>query len=215
MEQRPLRVDLPDSRGRHYSVPDKPTHELKLVMVGETGVGKTSLGLRYTKDVFRPYLDSTIGAAYFSRTIDMDESRLRLNIWDTAGQERYHSIAPLYYRGANGAIVVYDITNKQSFQRAKGWVNELKKTRNPDLVMVLSGNKADLASNRKVEQEEGEAFAKKYEMQFLETSAKTALNINELFHALVKGQPNTYPEVDLSLELRKSGSRPRRCCSKT
>ena len=214
MEQGPQTLDLRDTRHSSTLFSDKETHQIKLVIVGESAVGKTSLALRYSRDVFRQYIDSTVGAAFFTRTIRLNETRLKLHIWDTAGQERYHSIAPLYYRGANGAIVVYDITSLHSFERAKRWVNELKKSSCRDMVMVLSGNKADLACERQVEQSQGEAFAEENGMLFMETSAKTAMNVNELFLAVVKNHKIDSTK-EKGLDIRKSGNRRRRCCSKS
>lgn len=101
--------------------------QFKLVLLGETAVGKSSLVLRFVKQQFFEYQESTIGAAFLTRTITVDDCTIKYEIWDTAGQERYHSLAPMYYRGAACAIVVYDITNASSFQRAKNWVKELQK----------------------------------------------------------------------------------------
>ncbi|CAN1327697.1 Ras-related protein RABF2a, partial [Linum perenne] len=121
------------------------------VLLGDPGAGKSSLVLRFVKNQFVEFQESTIGAAFFSQTLAVTDVTVKFEIWDTAGQERYHSLAPMYYRGAAAAIIVYDITNPASFDRAKKWVQELQAQGNPNMVMALAGNKADLLDERKVE----------------------------------------------------------------
>nr|CAD7198808.1 unnamed protein product [Timema douglasi] len=125
--------------------------QFKLVLLGESAVGKSSLVLRFVKGQFHEYQESTIGAAFLTQTVCLDDTTVKFEIWDTAGQERYHSLAPMYYRGAQAAIVVYDITNQDTFGRAKSWVKELQRQASPNIVIALSGNKADLANKRMVE----------------------------------------------------------------
>eukprot|EP00249_Psilotum_nudum_P018106 c26643_g1_i2 orf=189-794(+) len=167
--------------------------QAKLVLLGDMGAGKSSLVLRFVKDQFFDYQESTIGAAFFSQTLTVDDTTVKFEIWDTAGQERYHSLAPMYYRGAAAAIVVYDIISTDSFTRAKKWVQELQRQGNPNLVMALAGNKADLASKRKVEAEEAQAYAEENGGFFMETSAKTALNVTELFYEIARNLPKVQP----------------------
>ncbi|XP_043537809.1 ras-related protein Rab-5B isoform X2 [Chiloscyllium plagiosum] len=127
--------------------------QFKLVLLGESAVGKSSLVLRFVKGQFHEYQESTIGAAFLTQSVCLDDTTVKFEIWDTAGQERYHSLAPMYYRGAQAAIVVYDITNQETFARAKTWVKELQRQASPNIVIALSGNKADLANKRMVEYE--------------------------------------------------------------
>ena len=108
------------------------------------GAGKSSLVLRFVKGQFHEYQESTIGAAFLTQTVCADDRTIKFEIWDTAGQERYHSLAPMYYRGAAAAIIVYDIQSQSSFARAKSWVRELQKQGNAALVMALAGNKCDM-----------------------------------------------------------------------
>ncbi|KAH0610332.1 uncharacterized protein LAJ45_09774 [Morchella importuna] len=167
--------------------------QFKLVLLGESAVGKSSLVLRFVKDQFDDYRESTIGAAFLTQTIALDETTtIKFEIWDTAGQERYKSLAPMYYRNANCAVVVYDITQASSLDKAKAWVKELQRQANENIVIALAGNKLDLASDpskRAVETAEAEAYAREAGLLFFETSAKTAENVKELFTAIAKKLP--------------------------
>jgi len=170
----------------------KKTCQFKLVLLGESAVGKSSLVLRFVKGQFHEYQESTIGAAFLTQTIAVDENTVvKFEIWDTAGQERYHSLAPMYYRGAQAAIVVYDITNQESFAKAKNWVKELQRQANPNIVIALSGNKADLAAKRVVEYEEAQAYAEDNGLLFMETSAKSSMNVQDIFLAIARKLPKS------------------------
>jgi len=161
------------------------------VLLGESSVGKSSLVLRFVKNAFMEYQESTIGAAFLTQTVSLNDATVKFEIWDTAGQERYHSLAPMYYRGAHAAVVVFDITSSDSFERAKSWVKELQRQGNPNIVIALAGNKLDLAENRKVSTQEAMSYADENGLLYMETSAKTAANVNELFVAIAKKLPKT------------------------
>lgn len=163
--------------------------QFKLVLLGESAVGKSSLVLRFVKGQFHEFQESTIGAAFLTQTVCLDDTTVKFEIWDTAGQERYHSLAPMYYRGAQAAIVVYDITNQDSFGRAKTWVKELQRHASPNIVIALAGNKQDLATKRMVEFEEAQNYADENTLLFMETSAKTAMNVNDIFLAIANKLP--------------------------
>jgi len=163
--------------------------QFKLVLLGESAVGKSSLVLRFVKGQFLEFQESTIGAAFLTQTVCLNDLTVKFEIWDTAGQERYHSLAPMYYRGAQAAIVVYDITSRDSFERAKAWVKELQRQGNPNIVIALTGNKLDLAQNRQVQTQEAQSYSEENGILFMETSAKTAANVNELFVAIAKKLP--------------------------
>eukprot|EP00898_Chlorokybus_atmophyticus_P006904 jgi/Chlat1/7214/Chrsp57S06857 len=169
--------------------------QAKLVLLGDMGAGKSSLALRFVKNQFLEHQESTIGAAFMTQTVNVDGTTVKFEIWDTAGQERYHSLAPMYYRGAAAAIIVYDITSQDSFTRAKNWVRELQRQGNPTLVMAVAGNKADLTSDRKVSTEEGQAYAEENSLHFLETSARAGTNVTELFHEIARKLPTASPPV--------------------
>lgn len=197
------------------------TFQFKLVLLGESAVGKSSLVLRFVKGQFLDYQESTIGAAFLTQTVCLNDTTVKFEIWDTAGQERYHSLAPMYYRGAQAAIVVYDITSSDSFERATNWVKELQRQGNPNIVIALAGNKVDLASKRQVQPEDAQSYAEENGILFLETSAKTATNVNELFVAIAKklpkNPPKANPDKDKNLRLTnlddpKPGQQRRGCC---
>ena len=163
------------------SIPKHHTYHSKLVILGDTAVGKSCLVLRYVRDEFCEFQESTIGAAFLSHVVNLDYESVKLEIWDTAGQERYRSLAPMYYRGSAAAIIVYDVTNKESFSGAKSWVKELERRSGPDMIIALAGNKSDMESKRQIEFEEVSAYAKENNLLHFETSAKTGANIKELF----------------------------------
>eukprot|EP00164_Ancoracysta_twista_P000909 GFYU01001194.1.p1 GENE.GFYU01001194.1~~GFYU01001194.1.p1 ORF type:complete len:198 (-),score=59.32 GFYU01001194.1:404-997(-) len=175
------------------SAANNKIYQFKLVLLGDSAVGKSSLVLRFVRGQFFDYQESTIGAAFLTQTVALNDTTVKFEIWDTAGQERYHSLAPMYYRGAAAAVVVYDITNKDSFQRAKAWVKELQRQGNPNIVIALAGNKCDLSSKRKVEPEEAQAYADENGIFFMEASAKTSVNVNELFVEIARKLPKTSP----------------------
>ncbi|XP_078157859.1 ras-related protein RHN1-like isoform X2 [Carex rostrata] len=180
------------------------------------GTGKTSLALRFVKGQYFDCQESTIGAAFFSQILSLNDAIVKFDIWDTAGQERYHSLAPMYYRGAAAAIVVYDISNADSFTKAKKWVEELKRQGNTYLIMALVGNKVDLEKDRKVQIEAGTQYAEENGLFFTETSAKSAQNVNELFYEvakrLVKARPSQQTGILLHNDARDHYRR-QFCCS--
>ncbi|XP_010691304.1 ras-related protein RHN1 isoform X5 [Beta vulgaris subsp. vulgaris] len=196
---------------------DSKVVQAKLVLLGDMGTGKTSLVLQYVRGQFFDRQEATIGAAYFTKTVSFDEASIKFDIWDTAGQERYHSLAPMYYRNATAALLVYDISNMDSFVRAKKLVQELQRQDSRIPVMSLVGNKVDLEAEREVTTEEAENLSEENGLFFIETSAKTSHNINELFHEIAKRVAGVCPVQQPSVMNLRDETQSRRrlsCCSR-
>eukprot|EP01025_Chloroclados_australasicus_P032396 TRINITY_DN3286_c0_g1_i1.p2 TRINITY_DN3286_c0_g1~~TRINITY_DN3286_c0_g1_i1.p2 ORF type:complete len:214 (-),score=21.47 TRINITY_DN3286_c0_g1_i1:325-966(-) len=153
----------------------------KYIIIGDTGVGKSCLLLQFTDKRFQPVHDLTIGVEFGARMINIDGKQIKLQIWDTAGQESFRSITRSYYRGAAGALLVYDITRRDTFNHLASWLEDARQHANPSMTIMLIGNKSDLSHKREVSTEEGERFAQEHGLVFLETSAKTAHNVEEAF----------------------------------
>jgi small GTP-binding protein len=162
-------------------------HSVKTVIVGESGVGKTSILSRFVRDVFEETGQPTLGVEFMSRVIQTNTRKIELQLWDTAGQEIFRSVTKGYYRGAIGAFIVYDMTRTNTFQNLEEWVNNVRSTAIPDVVCVLIGNKSDLADDREVPREAGLKFAEAHNLLFFETSAKTGANIEEAMLACLEG----------------------------
>ncbi|RKP15368.1 P-loop containing nucleoside triphosphate hydrolase protein, partial [Piptocephalis cylindrospora] len=167
--------------------------EAKVVVLGSQGVGKTSLVVRYIQKAFSSHSSSTIGASFMTKKITVDNTKVRLQIWDTAGQERFRSMAPIYYRGANAAIIVYDITSEESFQEMHLWIEELQRNMSEDLVLAVVGSKLDLAPNsRAISFSRVESYIKdRFGPKALtdgsvavcaEVSSKDDLGVEDIFH---------------------------------
>lgn len=156
------------------------------MLLGEGCVGKTSLVLRYCEEKFNDKHLTTLQASFLNRRLNIDGQRVVLAIWDTAGQERFHALGPIYYRDSHGAILVYDITDEDSFQKVKNWVKELKKMLGDDICITIVGNKIDLEKERHVETAEGEEYARTVGAVHCHTSAKLNKGIDDLFLDLSK-----------------------------
>ena len=153
----------------------------KYIIIGDTGVGKSCLLLQFTDKRFQPVHDLTIGVEFGARMVGIDSKQIKLQIWDTAGQESFRSITRSYYRGAAGALLVYDITRRETFNHLASWLEDARQHAHSNMTIMLIGNKSDLQHRRAVTYEEGEAFAKEHGLVFMETSAKTAHNVEEAF----------------------------------
>ncbi|KAK5652507.1 hypothetical protein OQA88_10412 [Cercophora sp. LCS_1] len=182
----------------------RPSSSVKLVLLGEAAVGKSSLVLRFVNDDFQENKEPTIGAAFLTQKCNLPQRTIKFEIWDTAGQERFASLAPMYYRNAQAALVVYDLTKPTSLVKAKHWVAELQRQASPGIVIALVGNKLDLTNDgvdeangdesgdaRKISTEEANAYAEEESLLFFETSAKTGYNVTEVFTAIANAIPET------------------------
>lgn len=211
--------------------------QFKLVLLGEAAVGKSSLVLRFVKGHFTEFQESTIGAAFMTQTLALDDQTVKFEIWDTAGQERYHSLAPMYYRGAQAAVVVYDVTSQDSFERAQRWISELRDQASKDIVIALAGNKVDLCQDtsgdgestetqntrRAVEREEAQAYSNENKLIFYETSAKTGEMVHDLFLQIAQDLPKEAAQgrgaaaaarrVDLNTQTNNTENALQKCCN--
>ncbi|KAL8527370.1 hypothetical protein ACS0TY_005289 [Phlomoides rotata] len=153
----------------------------KVVLIGDSGVGKSNLLSRFTKNEFSQQAKSTIGVEFATRSIHVDDKVVKAQIWDTAGQERYRAITSAYYRGAVGALLVYDVTRNVTFENVERWLKELRGHTDTNIVVMLVGNKADLRHLRAISTEKAKSFAEREETFFMETSALEALNVENAF----------------------------------
>ncbi|KAK6240120.1 hypothetical protein QUC31_005589 [Theobroma cacao] len=156
----------------------------KLLLIGDSGVGKSCLLLRFADDSYIESYISTIGVDFKIRTVEQDGKTIKLQIWDTAGQERFRTITSSYYRGAHGIIIVYDVTDQESFNNVKQWLNEIDRYASDNVNKLLVGNKCDLTANKVVSSETAKAFADEVGIPFMETSAKDATNVEQAFMAM-------------------------------
>jgi len=168
---------------------NNPLRKFKLVFLGEQSVGKTSLITRFMYDSFDNTYQATIGIDFLSKTMYLEDRTVRLQLWDTAGQERFRSLIPSYIRDSTVAVVVYDVTNSNSFQQTSRWIDEVRSERGSDVIIMLVGNKTDLADRRQISIEDGEQKAKEFNVMFIETSAKAGYNVKQLFRRIAAALP--------------------------
>eukprot|EP00252_Welwitschia_mirabilis_P001872 TRINITY_DN1183_c0_g3_i1.p1 TRINITY_DN1183_c0_g3~~TRINITY_DN1183_c0_g3_i1.p1 ORF type:complete len:204 (+),score=48.02 TRINITY_DN1183_c0_g3_i1:292-903(+) len=171
----------------------------KILLIGDSGVGKSCLLLRFADDSYLESYISTIGVDFKIRTVELDGKTVKLQIWDTAGQERFRTITSAYYRGAHGIIVVYDVTDKESFNNVKQWLNEIDRYASDNVNKLLVGNKNDLTANKVVDYGTAKAFADEIGIPFLETSAKNAINVEEAFMTMaaeIKNRVSSQPAIN-------------------
>jgi Ras-related protein Rab-1A len=175
----------------------------KVLLLGNSNVGKSSLFLRFVDDIWNDTFVPTIGVDFKIKTFDIDEKKIKMQIWDTAGQERFKNITASYYRGGNGVLVVYDITDRDSFENLNSWLIEIEKNANKNVYKLLIGNKSDLEDKRKVTYQEGKDFATSNGMQFIETSAKTDSKVKDAFELLTQEIIKASLTKDKSIEKKE------------
>ncbi|KAJ4966049.1 hypothetical protein NE237_017898 [Protea cynaroides] len=171
----------------------------KLLIIGDSSVGKSCLLLRFADDSYVDSYISTIGVDFKIRTAELDGKTIKLQIWDTAGQERFRTITSSYYRGAHGIIIVYDVTEMESFNNVKQWLNEIDRYANDSVCKLLVGNKCDLVEDKVVDTQTAKAFADELEIPFLETSAKDAINVEQAFLTMaseIKKRVGNHPSAN-------------------
>jgi len=197
----------------------KKTYDLlfKLLLIGDSGVGKTCVLFRFSDDAFNTTFISTIGIDFKIKTVELNGKKIKLQIWDTAGQERFHTITTSYYRGANGIMLVYDVTNQKSFDNISKWLRNIEEHASEDVEKMLLGNKCDMDDKRVIPKERGELIAKEHGIKFFETSAKCNINIETAFLSLATDILNKTPskEADtnqgVNMTSNKSNSS-KNCC---
>ncbi|XP_061900290.1 ras-related protein Rab-41 isoform X3 [Entelurus aequoreus] len=177
-----------------------PLRKFKLVFLGEQSVGKTSLITRFMYDSFDNTYQATIGIDFLSKTMYLEDRTIRLQLWDTAGQERFRSLIPSYIRDSAAAVVVYDIANLNSFQQTSKWIDDVRTERGSDVIIMLVGNKTDLADKRQVSVEAAERKARELNVMYIETSAKAGYNVKQLFRRVAAALPGMDSTAEKSKE---------------
>ena len=189
-----------------------------VLLLGDSTVGKTCFLLRYCDKTFQEAHLSTIGLDYRLKTMTLKNGKnIKLQIWDTAGQDRFRAITKNYYKGANGIILIYDVTNVQSYENVKNWISQIRDEANPNVVIYLAGNKVDVSEQDKlVKTEDGQKIADEFKLPFYETSAKNGVNINKIFEDLVEVIDEIYSKLEVPKTDQKNklynGKARRQCC---
>jgi len=210
---------------------DEYDYLFKVVLIGDSGVGKSNLLSRFTRNEFNLESKSTIGVEFATRSVSIEGKTIKAQIWDTAGQERYRAITSAYYRGAVGALLVYDIVKHATYENVERWLKELRDHADSNIVIMLVGNKSDLRHLRAVPREDAKAFAERHNISFIETSALEATNVEDAFiqilsaiYRIVSQRPvmdsapighklNTQPIIPSLDDTMRNSDRKKNCCS--
>ena len=191
----------------------------KILLLGDSTVGKTCFLLRYCDKRFQEAHLSTIGLDYRLKSMTLKNGKnIKLQIWDTAGQDRFRAITKNYYKGANGIILIYDVTNLQSYENVKNWISQIKEEANPNVLIYLAGNKIDVNEEDKVvKTEEGKKIANELNLPFYETSAKNGVNVNEIFEDILEKIDEVYSKIEVSKTEKKNKlytgeKKTKKCC---
>jgi len=183
--------------------PEHVDYLVKLVLIGDHGVGKSNLISRFARNTFNLHSKSTIGVEFMTKSITIDGKVVKAQIWDTAGQERFRAITTAYYRGAVGALIVYDIANETTFKNISQWCSEMENHADPNIEVMIIGNKSDLKHMRRVDTTQAMEYAKEKNFSFMETSALNATNVDEAFRSLITQIFHRINQKDL-LQAKKS-----------
>jgi len=197
---------------------------IKLLLIGDSGVGKSCLLLRFSDDSFTPSFITTIGIDFKIRTIEFEGKKIKLQIWDTAGQERFRTITTAYYRGAMGILLVYDVTDDKSFANIRNWIRNIEQHASENVNKILIGNKCDLVDKKVIDTARGKALAEEFSIRFLETSAKNSINVDEAFISLARDIKKRLLDVepvptqsgrdkDVNLNKNQPGKKSGKCCN--
>ena len=186
----------------------------KILLLGDSSVGKTCFLMRYTDNTFQDIHMSTIGLDYKLKNVQLEDGKMvKIQVWDTAGQDRFRSITKNYYKGAHGIILIYDVTENKSFENVKNWMNQIKEEVSNRVTIVLVGNKIDDEEHRKITTEQGESMAKEFDIMFFECSAKTGENIDGIFNNLVKKVVENFAKTaESGQKLKKKKAGGKHCC---
>ncbi|CAK73115.1 unnamed protein product (macronuclear) [Paramecium tetraurelia] len=191
----------------------------KVLLIGNSGVGKSCMLMRFSENQFRNHFYNTIGVDFKIKVFQIDRSTVKLQIWDTAGQDRFRTITSSYYRGAQGIIIVFDVTDRESFNQIRQWIQEIDKFAAESVNKILVGNKID-SSQRRVSTDEAEALAKSYNISYIETSAKTNINIENCFSLITRqiiqrvGKPNQNQKSKVGMKLQQNSSQSQQTSNK-
>ena len=204
---------------KEESINESFDQKIKIMILGESSVGKTSLITRYTKDTFCGLYLTTVGIDFQEKFLNINNKKIKIEIWDTAGQERYRNISKNYFQSSDGFLLAYDITNEDSFQKLSFWHEQIHLNAPEKTKYIVVGNKKDIEDKRKVQREEGENFAKNNGVHFYETSALDSTNVNVVFEFLAKEIVNDQEKIGIQnkrcsqiLQKKKTKTEKKNCC---
>ena len=187
----------------------------KILLLGDSEVGKSCFLMRYSDNVFVENYITTIGLDYKLKSVKLDSGKtIKVQLWDTAGQDKYRTIAKNYFKGSHGILLLYDITKQSSFNNIREWIQDIREEVSPKAIIFLIGNKIDLADQRKISKEKGIELAEEYKLPFFEASAKSGENVDEVFKALYKKISEVYGDLEkeMGTKLNKRKKNKRKCC---